>query len=89
LARTPRSQFPFFVSIERPDGRGADSAHTLRNALCVVGLAAELAVRDRAKVEKNIPLRELKPGLWNIRSIDAPVSICLSSKKLVVVQFEI
>jgi len=45
-------------------------------------LERSLAARDRAEVEKELTLRELKAALANIRTLEGLLPICLSCKKI-------
>ena len=45
-------------------------------------LERSLAARDRAEVEKELTLRELRAALANIRTLEGLLPICLSCKKI-------
>jgi len=80
LDRVPRKLNPEQLEALRALSRQVLAQLELRRNLKTLQLA--LAARDRAEVEKERTVRELKAALSNIRTLEGLLPICLSCKKI-------
>jgi len=80
LDRVPRELNPGQLEALRALSRQVLAQLELRRNLKT--LQQSLAARDRAEVEKERTLRELKAALSNIRTLEGLLPICLSCKKI-------
>jgi GAF domain-containing protein len=80
LDRVPRELSPEQLEALRALSRQVLAQLELRRNLKT--LQQSLAARDRAEVEKERTVRELKAALSNIRTLEGLLPICLSCKKI-------
>jgi GAF domain-containing protein len=80
LDRVPRKLNPEQLEALRALSRQVLAQLELRRNLKTLQLA--LAARDRAEIEKERTVRELKAALLNIRTLEGLLPICLSCKKI-------
>jgi len=80
LDRVPRTLSPEQLEALRALSRQAQAQLELRRNLKRLGQS--LAARDRAEIEKEHTLQELRAALANIHTLEGLLPICLSCKKI-------